>query len=421
LVALSFVDVAFGLPLPGRAGFFWAALAFVVAAVLDRDALGDRLGSNRPLLVAAGAVAASRVLSAAIADAGLPAWADVARVALCGGVLVLFAIRDQQDDDAHREALARVGMVLLVALALLFVAGAASPSLKGTLFEAGSHSVAGARPRFLGWSDHPMACGVLALQAIVLTQLSARAQLRRAGALVGLGVCVVTASFAAACAVLALVGRARRPLVRRALGAVVVAAALSVLWVHPLRVEVLGRELVDRPPPPAWYEAGKGARHLPVFDVDARLLRVRGYATGYGRLAARGLDCFVGSPVFGVGARDFSRDCPVEALNSHGRWSRHRDPHNAWTGALAEHGLVGLALLIVALAVVARRYRFVAQREVTWSLLACLLAGFGGMRPWQIVLAVVVGLSLVARQERSATTRAPAATRPTGSPADSAP
>jgi hypothetical protein len=379
LVALSFVDAAPGLDLPGRAGFLWAGLATLVLAAVRARALLALVRRERALAGAAAAFVAARLVAAIVSDAGLLAWADLARAMVC----VLVAALALAEEEDLRDPLGWVGAAVLLALGASIPLGA---------FEIGAHAVAGALPRLHGWSAHPMACGVVALLALALTQGAAEGRLRAFGLVAGTILSALTASFAAACAALVVVARA--PRLGRALAAAVVVLSLTVLWLHPLEVRALGATLLDRDPPAGWSARELGPTHQPIGVVDLGVVEATGFVTGYARLAGAALGCFRGAPLLGVGARDFPRDCPVMAMSSQGGWGADRDPHNAWLGGLAERGLLDLLVVLALVVVAARRGIWRAPPELTWALAACALAGFGGMRPLQIALAVLVGLAL---------------------------
>jgi hypothetical protein len=295
-------------------------------------------------------------------------------------------------DESSRRILARVGILVLIALVCWWIFAALG--ITGGFEQVPGHSLVDGWPRLRAWLAHPMACGMTGLHALALSQLSVTPKERVLGFVLGIPVVLATLSFATLVLPLFLFPVLVPTRIRMSLAVVVVFCALTMLWFHPLAVEFRGAPLISREAPEVWSKNDLGTEHMPMVNPTLGPFDVTGFGTGYWYLSKNSLACFTRNFLQGTGTGLIPRDCPVLVMGTHGHWSSYSQGHNAWTSALAEHGFVGVvgSLVLVVALFMSTRWRG-GPREF-WALFAFGLLGFGGASPLAIPVALVIDSAL---------------------------
>lgn len=390
MIALaSFVDFAPPwISLPGRAGYFWAGVAAVVIIGLNYREFVERASRLPGLTLAMFLFVGSRIVSAAFSGDFYLAISDAARASLIMATL-LFALGL---DEYSRRILARVGILVLIALVCCWIFSALG--VMGGFEQIPGHSLVDGWPRLRAWLAHPMACGMTGLHALALSQLSVSSKERIIGYMLGIPVVLATLSFATLVLPIFLLPVMVPRLIRAPLAAVVASFALTMLWFHPLTIEFRGTPLISREAPEMWSKLDRGAEHMPIVNPTIGSFVVTGFGTGYWYLSKNSLNCFARNLLRGTGTGLIPRDCPVLVMGTHGGWSSYSQGHNAWTSAIAEHGFVGVAGSLALILALFANTRWRGGPREFWALFAFGLLGFGGASPLAIPVALIVANAL---------------------------
>ena len=343
-------------PVAGNGGFVAGVVLLASGALLCTWSSPARTLARARALFPAWLVAAGGLALPLLASA--PSLGDVALAARDALALGFFAVLAAVNDEKMRRALALAALALLL---LGVLSALVTPLVPGwSAFEIGPHERVQAIPRFRGLSSTPAPAGVWALSALGLSGGLPDGRTKKVLLVLSLLTALFTFSIAtlalpAVLAFAALKHSRLRTVVTGALGL----GAAFVLYFHTLELVAGSRQVTISHVHPAYEDEGLGARYLPIQDVGSKSLHVRGHETAYGSLARRGLTCFLEHPLTGVGPGRFIDRCPVMTMNTFGEWTDRRSPHNQMGAILSELGVVGLVLLVAALAVLSRRVRVV--------------------------------------------------------------
>jgi hypothetical protein len=387
--------------LPARPGFVAASfgiLGVLLALVaLHRELFVGALRAHRALLIASGAVVLSRLVSSAFAEQLLPAVAEAARAAAVLVTLFVAAVIASVDRRVLAKSVALAAAVVIFFNLAVFIVGALVEPFRSQVFELwGGHQNVGALPRFRGLYGSPFVPGFQLLLMLALVQGLESAKWRWLATLVGSALVLATLSFAAVCLPIGWAWSAtRRPAPRLLLTGMAALAAVTILWVQPLRVVAAGQILLERAPIAGWFREGLGPRHMPRHEVHAPGLDAELHFTGYFHLFIRGFTCFAEHPLAGVGGRGFVDRCPVMTMNTYGGWATQRSAHTEYGGLAAEHGALGILSFTALVLVLTRRYRWTNPSPLATGLVvAYVVSGFAGPVLFQIPFAVLLALSL---------------------------
>lgn len=386
----------------GRAGLQWGALFAGVAIALAAGTLARRpeLRSRiRPLVLPVAALVAATALSAIGAEQPRTALMWSARFGLVGGLLLALLAMGPITPSA--KALLRQGAAAIIAVwALVWLAAFASPAVRQIAYELGEHQHIGGLGRFSGLSLSPTSSGELLLAAVAMIQTLPGRRLRIGLTVVGLALAALSLSVVTLAVPLAVIlAVVRHRTARRVLATGWVAAALLVMYVHPVEVVVAGRQIHRGELHPSWQSSGLGPIHTPLKTLAVGDWSFTGHQSHYWQCVRGNLSCWADHPVTGVGGMNFRNTCPVTTMDSYGTWLEGRRPHNQYLALASEHGLLGLiAGLFVVLAFV-RRTRLIAATPLATGLLwAYLFCGMQGDVWLQFCTAAWLGSSLKLRR-----------------------
>lgn len=367
-----------------------ALLACGAGAALIACALLECVGRRAPvaavrappcdLLCGAAAVMVCEGLAALNAKDGSAAWAAFTHRALVFGVF--FAVLAARDVDRTAFALSRLGLGFLAAQGALLLGGLIWLAMTGNggwpFAGSGTHQHTAAWPRYYGLGVNPFYAAVTTLAALGLVVLGSRtsrnAHVRWAPPL-ALALCATTLSFPTLLLPMLAGARLRSRSLQVAFAGAVFAGALTVLYVHPLRLAVGERTLMLGELHPSYDQDGLGPSHMPVQSYRLGAIELTAHATAYADLALRALSCFGEAPALGVGAGNFGARCKVWTMDTYGHWRDELPAHNQYLGMLAEQGAFGCLAWAVLAWRIARRLDL--RRRGGWLLALYLLAGFG--------------------------------------------
>jgi len=367
-------------------------LAFCVAVIAAATGIGTLAkatgwaGIRRaavfalPLLGIGALLLASMLASVLVSDRPSVSLVGLGRVGVVVCFGVAFFCATFFAPSGLRRALAISAAALIVQNAALLVLGLMVQGFAPTVFETGPHEMLGNVPRFQGFAGTPTAAGHWSLLAMGLVQWLPRRDLRRCLTCLGIPVVLATLSLAS----LALIGAfawavGPRP-GRAALCFAAILVILGTMHTQVLCARIGAKTFVLSRHLPEWERDGLGPKYMPEQTLRAGPVQLEWLWTGYHYLAVRGLICFVDHPVLGVGDRRFAARCPVMTMSTYGYWSPAREPHNQYTGWLAEQGTLGLVAVACAIWLSRRclRLRKDTPALIPAALVGSLIVGLGG-------------------------------------------
>lgn len=377
---------------------FVFALGLAFAAVLS-EARVHRFASvsavRRALALGALAFVAPALVHGLSPRLGLGAARGVA-------ALIWFALLLTVARESAKKALPWAALALIAAN---FVFAGVSPFLPpgSGAFEIAHHAYVGGVPRFRGFANSPSPAGVWALVSIALAEDLSDRRLRWLTRTFGLLEASATLSLPLLSVPALLAGLVPHRAARRILLLGAAVGAGTVLYFQPVALTIGGRAVYVAPPDPNYLNGGLGPKYMPELEFGGARLSVRGHATAYGKLALRGVTCFLEHPLAGVGPGRFHESCRVMAMNTFGEWTDQRDAHNQLGGTLAELGCLGVAFLIATWLTLRQRYVFGWrtrwQRAVWFALLVCTL-GAEDLLTLPVLALVAVRLASRGTKER---------------------
>lgn len=384
LLAAAWGVSMFALRLPAvpfGSGFLVASLLVLVALALGARRGSFSLGASlatpqAPLLLALVILPA---VSAAIGAAPPQSWRAVARIAM---IALAALLARAHAGPALRTALSQAALVVLALLATALVLGLVAPPIGALVFARSPHQHLGTLPRFAAFTDLPATTGLWALVALGAARWSSDVRLRRGATVASVVVAIASLSSAtlAVPAVLAS-GLVRHARLRAILVLAACALAAAALFTHPLVVRVGERELALSALHEHYADGGLGPRHHPVHTSTLGPVSLDWHATAYALLLRRAVTCALEHPLLGVGPDRFAERCRVTTMSTYGVWSDTREPHDQLGAWLAELGLVGIALLTLALVLLVRRAPPSSWPLDRWQhgvLVAIAVASLGG-------------------------------------------